>query len=67
MALYVKVATCNLNNWALDFKGNLARIEASVVEAKAQGCHFRTGPAPSSPSAWPVAELQAPPSSNRSR
>jgi len=27
----------------------------------------RTGQAPSSPSAWPVAELQAPPSSNRSR
>lgn len=44
MAVYVKVATCNLNNWALDFKGNLMRIEESIREAKAQGCKFRTGP-----------------------
>ena len=43
-ATKVKVATCNLNQWALDFKGNLARIEASIVEAKARGCTFRTGP-----------------------
>jgi len=40
----VKVATCNLNQWAMDFKGNLERIVASIREAKAAGCTFRTGP-----------------------
>eukprot|EP00927_Polykrikos_kofoidii_P068639 TRINITY_DN6398_c0_g1_i3.p1 TRINITY_DN6398_c0_g1~~TRINITY_DN6398_c0_g1_i3.p1 ORF type:complete len:846 (+),score=115.36 TRINITY_DN6398_c0_g1_i3:83-2539(+) len=40
----VKVATCNLNQWAMDFKGNLERIKASIREAKAEGCTFRTGP-----------------------
>ena len=40
----VKLATCNLNQWAMDFKGNLERIEESVREAKAAGCTFRTGP-----------------------
>ena len=44
MAPLVRVASCNLNQWAMDFKGNLARIEASVREAKAAGCTFRTGP-----------------------
>ena len=44
MAAIVKVATCNLNQWAMDFRGNLARIEASIREAKAAGCTFRTGP-----------------------
>ncbi|EOD40799.1 hypothetical protein EMIHUDRAFT_460331 [Emiliania huxleyi CCMP1516] len=37
-------ATCNLNQWAMDFRGNLERIEASIREAKAAGCTFRTGP-----------------------
>lgn len=40
----VKVATCNLNQWAMDFKGNLERIKDSIREAKQQGCRFRTGP-----------------------
>eukprot|EP00929_Paragymnodinium_shiwhaense_P050149 TRINITY_DN25276_c0_g1_i1.p1 TRINITY_DN25276_c0_g1~~TRINITY_DN25276_c0_g1_i1.p1 ORF type:complete len:777 (+),score=137.91 TRINITY_DN25276_c0_g1_i1:84-2414(+) len=40
----VKVATCNLNQWAMDFTGNLERIKASIQEAKAAGCRFRTGP-----------------------
>mmetsp|Transcript_70689 Transcript_70689/g.229694 ORF Transcript_70689/g.229694 Transcript_70689/m.229694 type:complete len:742 (-) Transcript_70689:60-2285(-) len=44
MAALVKVATCNLNQWAMDFKGNLARILESIAEAKAAGCTFRTGP-----------------------
>mmetsp|Transcript_63361 Transcript_63361/g.182354 ORF Transcript_63361/g.182354 Transcript_63361/m.182354 type:complete len:747 (+) Transcript_63361:88-2328(+) len=44
MAALVKVATCNLNQWAMDFKGNLARILESIKEAKSQGCTFRTGP-----------------------
>lgn len=44
MANLAKVATCNLNQWSMDFVGNLARIEASIREAKAAGCTFRTGP-----------------------
>lgn len=44
MASLAKVATCNLNQWAMDFKGNLERIKISISEAKAKGCTFRTGP-----------------------
>jgi NAD+ synthase (glutamine-hydrolysing) len=40
----VKVATCNLNQWALDFDGNLARIAESIRQAKDQGCKYRLGP-----------------------
>lgn len=40
----VKVATCNLNCWAMDFKGNLERVRQSIKEAKEQQCRFRTGP-----------------------
>jgi len=40
----VIVATCNLNQWALDFEGNLLRIERSIREAKALGAKFRVGP-----------------------
>ena len=39
-----KLATCNLNQWAMDFEGNLQRIEESIKEAKAAGCTFRCGP-----------------------
>ena len=39
-----KLATCNLNQWAMDFKGNLERIVESIREAKAAGCTFRCGP-----------------------
>ena len=38
------VATCNLNQWALDFPGNLARIEASIREARRLGATYRCGP-----------------------
>ena len=31
------VATCNLNNWALDFDGNLKRIIESINQAKSKG------------------------------
>ena len=31
------IATCNLNNWALDFDGNLERIAASIRVAKLKG------------------------------
>lgn len=38
------VATCNLDQWALDFEGNLARIRASIEEARERGARFRLGP-----------------------
>ncbi|CAE8594799.1 unnamed protein product, partial [Polarella glacialis] len=44
MAELCKVATCNLNQWALDFEGNYKRIVSSIKQAKQQGCTFRTGP-----------------------
>ncbi|CAB9519971.1 Glutamine-dependent NAD(+) synthetase [Seminavis robusta] len=40
----VTVATCNLNQWALDFNGNLERILESCQQAKAQGATYRLGP-----------------------
>lgn len=44
MSALVTVATCNLNQWALDFDGNLERIIASIKEAKARGATYRLGP-----------------------
>ena len=38
------VATCALNQWALDFAGNRARTAASIAEAKKRGATFRVGP-----------------------
>lgn len=38
------VATCNLNQWALDFVGNRDRISRSVSEARARGARYRLGP-----------------------
>ena len=38
------LATCNLNQWALDWEGNVARIIASIREAKAQRATLRVGP-----------------------
>ena len=40
----VTVATCNLNQWALDFDGNLERILQSCKEAKEKGATYRLGP-----------------------
>ena len=40
----VTLATCNLNQWALDFDGNLARVRRSIDLARAAGARFRTGP-----------------------
>ncbi|MCO5559701.1 hypothetical protein L7F22_013302 [Adiantum nelumboides] len=40
----IKVATCNLNQWALDFEGNLKRIKLSIQEAKQKGAVVRVGP-----------------------
>lgn len=44
MADLVTLATCNLNQWALDFEGNRDRIIESIQIAKKQGAKFRTGP-----------------------
>ena len=38
------LATCNLNQWALDFTGNLDRIQESIHQAKAAGARYRLGP-----------------------
>lgn len=44
MSKKVILATCSLNQWANDFKGNYERIRKSVVEAKEKGARFRLGP-----------------------
>ncbi len=38
------LATCNLNQWALDFDGNLERILQSIQIAKNSGARYRLGP-----------------------
>ncbi len=38
------LATCNLNQWALDFDGNCDRIIESIELAKAAGAKYRLGP-----------------------
>ena len=38
------LATCNLNQWAMDFEGNLERIVASIQIAKEKGARYRVGP-----------------------
>ncbi|KAK9793983.1 putative Glutamine-dependent NAD(+) synthetase [Seiridium cardinale] len=43
MAL-VTLATCSLNQWALDWEGNLGRIKTSILKAKEAGATLRTGP-----------------------
>lgn len=35
------LATCNLNQWALDFDGNLERIRRSIEQARAAGATYR--------------------------
>ena len=44
MGRKVVVAVCTLNQWALDFDGNLNRILQSIQEAKELGALYRTGP-----------------------
>ncbi|KAJ4359219.1 hypothetical protein N0V95_002385 [Ascochyta clinopodiicola] len=43
MSQQIIVASCSLNQWALDWEGNLARIKASIQEAKARKASFRVG------------------------
>ena len=38
------LATCNLNQWSLDFEGNTARIIESIEIARARGARYRLGP-----------------------
>lgn len=44
MPHYITIATCSLNQWALDFEGNRDRIVQSILEAKKQGASLRVGP-----------------------
>ncbi|KAJ7415033.1 putative glutamine-dependent nad(+) synthetase protein [Willisornis vidua] len=44
MGRAVTVATCALNQWALDFEGNLERIVRSIGIARSRGARYRLGP-----------------------
>ncbi|KAG8525347.1 uncharacterized protein KY384_008991 [Bacidia gigantensis] len=44
MPNFITVATCSLNQWALDWEGNLSRIISSIEQAKAEGATLRVGP-----------------------
>ncbi|XP_046994472.1 glutamine-dependent NAD(+) synthetase [Schistocerca americana] len=44
MGRKITVAVCTLNQWALDFKGNLSRILQSIEEAREAGANYRSGP-----------------------
>ena len=44
MGHLVTLATCSLNQWALDFKGNAERILESIRLAKEKGASLRIGP-----------------------
>ncbi|KAG0681095.1 Glutamine-dependent NAD(+) synthetase [Kluyveromyces marxianus] len=44
MSQLITVATCNLNQWALDFEGNRDRILESIRIAKERGAKLRVGP-----------------------
>jgi predicted amidohydrolase len=43
-ASLITVATCTLNQWALDFDGSLERVYDSCVQAKQAGAPYRLGP-----------------------
>lgn len=44
MVHLVRVATCALNQWALEFGDNLRRIKQSIYDAKKEGAALRVGP-----------------------
>ncbi|KAF1991728.1 glutamine-dependent NAD(+) synthetase with GAT domain-containing protein [Aulographum hederae CBS 113979] len=44
MGHLVTLATCSLNQWALDWEGNKDRIVKSIHQAKAVGATLRVGP-----------------------
>lgn len=41
---YAKLATCQLNQWAMSFKHNRDNIIKSIQIAKAKGAKYRLGP-----------------------
>ena len=43
MSSHATIASCSLNQWALDWEGNSIRIKASILEAKTQGATLRVG------------------------
>ncbi|KAK5095441.1 glutamine-dependent NAD(+) synthetase [Lithohypha guttulata] len=44
MGRLMTLATCSLNQWAMDFSGNKARIIESIKRAKSAGATLRVGP-----------------------
>lgn len=44
MSHYITLATCSLNQWAMDFEGNRDRILESIKIAKSKGAKLRVGP-----------------------
>ncbi|XP_041452892.1 glutamine-dependent NAD(+) synthetase-like [Lytechinus variegatus] len=44
MGRKVVLATCTLNQWAMDFEGNYERILKSIAIAKEKGARYRLGP-----------------------
>ncbi|MCJ1246375.1 glutamine-dependent NAD(+) synthetase [Trapelia coarctata] len=44
MGHLITLATCSLNQWALDFEGNAERIIESIRQAKKAGAKLRVGP-----------------------
>lgn len=38
------MASCNLNQWAMDFDNNLQNIKDSISRAKEAGARIRIGP-----------------------
>ncbi|XP_012279665.1 probable glutamine-dependent NAD(+) synthetase isoform X2 [Orussus abietinus] len=44
MGRTVTVAVCTLNQWAMDFEGNLKRILKSIEDAQKAGARYRSGP-----------------------
>jgi NAD+ synthase (glutamine-hydrolysing) len=44
MGHLITVATCSLNQWALDFEGNTKRIIESIQQAKTARAALRVGP-----------------------
>ncbi|MGH0159732.1 UNVERIFIED_CONTAM: hypothetical protein FKN15_037672 [Acipenser sinensis] len=44
MGRKVTLATCSLNQWVLDFEGNLERILKSIEIGKSKGARYRLGP-----------------------
>lgn len=42
--MLITLASCSLNQWALDFTGNLQRTKESFRISKEKGAKYRLGP-----------------------